>query len=46
MLLGKWLPLLLHIQEVLGSNMGPETGYPEVYHGFLQSLQANAMIIH
>jgi hypothetical protein len=24
----KWLTLLLRIREVLGSNLGPETGYP------------------
>jgi hypothetical protein len=23
----KWIKLLLHIQEVLGSNLGPETSY-------------------
>jgi hypothetical protein len=25
----EWLALLLHIQEVLGSNLSPETGYPD-----------------
>jgi hypothetical protein len=25
----KWLILLLHILEVSGSNIGPETGYPD-----------------
>jgi hypothetical protein len=36
----EWLTLLLHIQEVLGSKLGPETGYPETwFHGSPQSLQ-------
>jgi hypothetical protein len=40
-----WLALLFHIQEVLGSNPGPETSYPDRYfNGFPQSIQANAMI--
>jgi hypothetical protein len=30
----EWLKLLLHIQEVPGSNLGPETGYPELFRGF------------
>jgi hypothetical protein len=38
----KWLPLLLHKWEVLGSNLGLETDYPEVYCSSSQSLQANA----
>jgi hypothetical protein len=25
----EWLTFLLHIREVLGSSLGPETGYPE-----------------
>jgi hypothetical protein len=25
----KWLSLLLHMWEVSGSNLGPETGYPD-----------------
>jgi hypothetical protein len=35
----EWLTLL-HIREVPGSNLGPETGYPEVLRGLPQSLQA------
>jgi hypothetical protein len=41
----KWLTLLLCIRQVLGSNLSPETSYPEVLYGFLQSLQANAEIV-
>jgi hypothetical protein len=26
-----WLSHLLRIREVLGSNIGPETGYPDWY---------------
>jgi hypothetical protein len=40
----KWSALLLYIQEVLHSNLGPETGYPEVLRGFLWSLQANSIL--
>jgi hypothetical protein len=25
----EWLALLLHFREVTGSNLGPETGYPD-----------------
>jgi hypothetical protein len=34
----EWLALLLPICEVPGSNIGPETVYPEVFRGFPQSL--------
>jgi hypothetical protein len=37
----EWLTLLLRTREILGPNLGPETGYP----GFPQSLQANAGIV-
>jgi hypothetical protein len=30
----KWLILLLHIREVPGSNLGPETDYPDGFRGF------------
>jgi hypothetical protein len=30
---------------VPSSNIGPETGYPEVFRGFPQSLQANSGIV-
>jgi hypothetical protein len=41
------LMLLLHIQEIPGSNLGPETSYPDWggVHGFPQSLQANVMVV-
>lgn len=35
-------PLLLSSREILGSNLDPETRYPEVLRGF--SLQTNAEI--
>jgi hypothetical protein len=41
----KWLTLLLHIQEVSGSNLGPETGYLEMLHGFHYFLKANARTV-
>jgi hypothetical protein len=28
-IMAEWLALLLHIQEVSGSNLGPETSYPD-----------------
>jgi hypothetical protein len=31
------LALLLHVWEVLNSNISPETGYAEVFHSFSQS---------
>jgi hypothetical protein len=39
----EWLALLLCIREVPGSNLGPETGYPD--WGFPQSFQANTEIV-
>jgi hypothetical protein len=42
----EWLALLFHIREVLGSNLGLKTNYPDWgFPGFLQSLQVNARII-
>jgi hypothetical protein len=39
----EYLARLLRIREVLGSNVGPETGYPDFYfRDFPQSLQASA----
>jgi hypothetical protein len=38
-----WLALLLHILEVMGSNLGLLTGYPS--RGVPQSLQANSVIV-
>jgi hypothetical protein len=41
-----WLTLLLRIREVMGSNLGPKTGYPDyVWCGFPQSFQANSGIL-
>lgn len=39
------LALLLHIREVLGSNLGLETRYIEVYHGFPQSFQEDTSLV-
>jgi hypothetical protein len=36
------LTLLLRIWEVPGSNLGPETGCPDAFYGFPQSLQENS----
>jgi hypothetical protein len=49
-LLYKFLPpdvmVLLRIREVPGSDLGPETGYPdEDFCGFSQSLRSNAGIV-
>jgi hypothetical protein len=42
----EWLTLLLHIWEVTGSNLDPETSYThQDFRGFLRSLQANAGIV-
>jgi hypothetical protein len=48
-----WTPLFFlvveqtvpHLQCVSGSNLGPDTGYPEFLRGFPQFLQANAGIV-
>jgi hypothetical protein len=45
MFLWEGLPLLLNTQEVLSSNLGPETGYREYFHGFPQSLQEKAGMV-
>jgi hypothetical protein len=45
-IVGEWLTLLLRILGVPGSNLGPQTGYPEFLRGFLQSFQANSGIVH
>jgi hypothetical protein len=34
--------ILIWFQEVLGSNIGWDTSYPEVFHGYPQTLQENA----
>jgi hypothetical protein len=40
-----WLTLLLRIREVLGSNLDPETGYPDTFSWFSKSLPENAGIV-
>jgi hypothetical protein len=40
-----WLALLLHIRAVPGSNLGPETGYPDRFFAVFPSLQADAAIV-
>jgi hypothetical protein len=32
----EWVTILLPIPEVSGLNLGPDTGYPEDFHGFPQ----------
>jgi hypothetical protein len=41
----KWISLLLHIVEVLHSNTGLETSYPDWCYGFPQSLQEISGIV-
>jgi hypothetical protein len=41
----EWVAILTHIPEVPDSNLGKEFGYPEVFHGFSQYLQAYAGIV-
>jgi hypothetical protein len=43
--LGIRTTLFTYIQEVLGSNLSRDTGYPDVFRGFRQPLQANFRII-
>ncbi|PNF27422.1 hypothetical protein B7P43_G16900 [Cryptotermes secundus] len=31
--------------QVLGSNLDKDIGYPEFFHGFIQSLQVNSMMV-
>jgi hypothetical protein len=45
-IMSEWLALLLHIQEVLHSNLDPETAILiQVSHGFPLLLQVNARIV-
>jgi hypothetical protein len=39
------LTLLLRILEILASNLGPETGYPEFFSWFYSVPQADAGIV-
>jgi hypothetical protein len=39
------LALLLRTREVPDSNLGPKTGYPEVFRDFLESPQVNSGIV-
>jgi hypothetical protein len=41
----KWFAFLLHIWEILGSNLGSETRYPEDLCGFAQSLQTYVKLV-
>jgi hypothetical protein len=40
----KHVALLLCIQETVRSNMSFETSYAAIFHGFLQSIQANSVL--
>jgi hypothetical protein len=43
---GRVVNTLLRVWELPGSNLGPETGYPDCFfRGFPQSLQANAVVV-
>jgi hypothetical protein len=37
----EWLAILLRVRDDPVSSLGPETGYPEVFRGFLQSFYTN-----
>jgi hypothetical protein len=39
------IKLLLRIPVIPGSNLDPDTGYPEGVRGFPQRLQANARLV-
>jgi hypothetical protein len=42
----KWLIFLHHIREVPGSNLGPETGYPDLsFSWFASVLRTNAGMV-
>jgi hypothetical protein len=41
----EWLPLQLYIQEVMGSNLGLDNSYPDMFCDFPQSFLTNAMTI-
>jgi hypothetical protein len=41
----KWLWLLFRIRNVPGSNLSPETGYPDYVSDVPKSLQKNAGIV-
>jgi hypothetical protein len=40
----EWLTLLLRVLELSGSNLGPETGYPDIFRVFAQFLQKNSVV--
>jgi hypothetical protein len=40
----EWLALLFHIREIPDSNISLETGYPEIFLGFSESLQVNVRL--
>jgi hypothetical protein len=41
----EWLTHLLLLLKVPGTNLRPETGYPESFRGFPQAPQANAGVV-
>jgi hypothetical protein len=44
-LVGVGVTLQARMGQVFGSNLGQDIGYPEFFHGFIQSLQVNAMMV-
>jgi hypothetical protein len=40
----EWLALLIHIGDILGSDLFLETRYHDFFHGFPSSRQANSGI--
>jgi hypothetical protein len=40
----EWLPHQLYIQEVMGSNLGPDSSYPDMFCDFPQSSLTNAKV--
>lgn len=41
----EWVGFVICIDKVPSENLRPETSCPEVFHGFAQSLQANAGLV-
>jgi hypothetical protein len=41
---GQWLALLLRIREVSGSNLGPETGYPDMFFEVFLSTSRHGIV--
>jgi hypothetical protein len=38
-----WLAVLLHIREILGSNLDLETGHTDIFHGFQGAKKKSGM---